>query len=60
MRIAENQQAAGSAYAAPDPRELKANTNPAGLPWGSVPLDQAVEAGQARENQPQQTNREAR
>ncbi|MCJ1408580.1 hypothetical protein MMC19_002655 [Ptychographa xylographoides] len=58
VRIAENQHAAGSAYAAPDARDLARNANPAGLPWGSVSLKHVVEAGKAKEKQVQQASRE--
>ena len=35
--IANNQHAAGSSYKAPSSDDLGSD-NPAGLPWGSVPL----------------------
>ena len=57
-RIAENQHAAGSAYAAPNPTDLARNANPSGLPWGSVSLEHVVEAGKAKEKQSQQASRE--
>ena len=58
VRIAENQQAAGSAYAAPNARDLAPNANPVGLPWGSVSIKHVLEAGQAKEKQAQQASRE--
>ncbi|MCJ1253101.1 hypothetical protein MMC24_000908 [Lignoscripta atroalba] len=51
--IAANQNVAGSAYAAPDARDLAANANPAGLPWGSVSIKHVVEAGKKKEQRPQ-------
>ena len=57
-RIAENQQAAGSAYAAPNARDLAPNANPAGLPWGSVSIKHVLEAGKAKEQRVQQASRE--
>ena len=58
-RIAENQQAAGSAYAALDPADLARDANPSGLPWGSVSLEHVVEAGKAKAKQTsQQASRE--
>ncbi|MCJ1317484.1 hypothetical protein MMC15_002809 [Xylographa vitiligo] len=57
-RIAENQQAAGSAYAAPNARDLAPNANPAGLPWGSVSIKHVLEAGKAKEQREQQASRE--
>ncbi|MCJ1471885.1 hypothetical protein MMC13_000526 [Lambiella insularis] len=56
-RIAENQQAAGSAYAAPNPKDLAPNANPTGLPWGSVSIKHVYEAGKAKEKA-QQASRE--
>lgn len=53
MRIAENQQVAGATYATANPRDLKGNSNPAGLPWGSVNMEHVVEAGKAKERQSQ-------
>ncbi|MCJ1396362.1 hypothetical protein MMC18_009252 [Xylographa bjoerkii] len=57
-RIAENQQAAGSAYAAPNARDLAPNANPVGLPWGSVSIKHVLEAGKAKEQRAQQASRE--
>ncbi|MCJ1281988.1 hypothetical protein MMC26_001311 [Xylographa opegraphella] len=57
-RIAENQQAAGSAYAAPNARDLAPNANPVGLPWGSVSIKHVLEAGKAKEQKVQQASRE--
>ncbi|MCJ1414990.1 hypothetical protein MMC32_001320 [Xylographa parallela] len=57
-RIAENQQAAGSAYAAPNARDLAPNANPVGLPWGSVSIKHVLEAGKAKEQRVQQASRE--
>ncbi|MCJ1484558.1 mediator complex subunit [Schaereria dolodes] len=57
-RIAENQNAAGSAYAAPDARDLAANSNPNGLPWGSVSMQYVVDAGRIREERSQYASRE--
>jgi len=47
-RITENQAAAGAAYRVADPSELASNDNPSGLPWGSISIRHAMEAGQAR------------
>jgi hypothetical protein len=58
VRVAENQQVAGSAYTAPDARDLARNANPAGLPWGSVSLKHVVETGKAKEELAQQVSRE--
>ncbi|MCJ1431757.1 hypothetical protein MMC27_001112 [Xylographa pallens] len=58
VRIAENQQAAGSAYAAPNARDLAPNANPVGLPWGSVSIKHVLEAGKAKEQRVQQASRE--
>lgn len=57
-RVAQNQQVAGSAYAAPDAKDLARNANPAGLPWGSVSLKYVVETGKAKEERAQQVSRE--
>ena len=57
-RVAQNQQVAGSAYAAPDAKDLARNANPAGLPWGSVSLKYVVETGKAKEERAQQASRE--
>lgn len=57
-RVAENQQVAGSAYAAPEAKDLARNANPAGLPWGSVSLKHVVETGKAKEERAQQASRE--
>ena len=58
VRIAENQQVAGSAYAAPDAKDLARDANPTGLPWGSVSLKHVVETGKAKEERTQQASRE--
>ena len=58
VRIAENQQVAGSAYAAPDAKDLARDANPTGLPWGSVSLKHVVESGRAKEERAQQASRE--
>ncbi|MCJ1371688.1 hypothetical protein MMC20_002907 [Loxospora ochrophaea] len=57
-RIAENREVAGSSYAPPDADNLGPNTNPSGLPWGSLSIQHVVEAGRARERQSQQASRE--
>jgi hypothetical protein len=57
-RVAENQQVAGSAYAAPEAKDLARNANPAGLPWGSVSLKHVVETGKAKQERAQQASRE--
>ncbi|MCJ1236855.1 hypothetical protein MMC14_004837 [Varicellaria rhodocarpa] len=57
-RIAENQQVAGSAYAAPDARDLRTNNNPNGLPWGSVSFQHVLESGNGKEKQSQQPSKE--
>ncbi|MCJ1247456.1 hypothetical protein MMC30_004670 [Trapelia coarctata] len=57
-RVAENAKVAGSAYAAPDAKDLARNANPAGLPWGSVSLKHVVETGKAKEERAQQASRE--
>ena len=56
-RIAENQQAAGSAYTAPSAEDLE-SSEPTGLPWGSVSIKHVFEAGKAREKQSQHASRE--
>lgn len=56
-RIAENQQAAGSAYTAPSTEDLE-SSEPTGLPWGSVSIKHVLEAGKAREKQSQQASHE--
>ncbi len=57
-RVAENQQVAGSAYAAPEAKDLARNANPAGLPWGSISLKHVVETGKAKQERAQQASRE--
>jgi len=58
MYIVQNQEAAGSAYATPTAEDLAFSENPAGLPWGSVPIGQIIVAGKAKYEKAQQALRE--
>ena len=57
-RIAENQSAAGSAYAPPDADELEPQRNPSGLPWGSFDLKPVFESGRRSRQHSGQVSRE--
>jgi hypothetical protein len=54
----EDQQAA-FAYEPPRPEQLDARDNVPGLPWGSFPIAQAVEAGRAKEEEEEEQRRES-
>jgi hypothetical protein len=54
---AQNQQAAGGAYASPDVSDLEHDNGQSGLPWGGVSIRHVVEKGKAKEES-RRTSRE--
>jgi hypothetical protein len=46
-RDTENQQRAGQIYSTPSPRDMEADFELSGLPWGSINLRHVVERGKA-------------